>query len=232
MTCISTFLLKSPFATAVMMVPISRNTFWYVALICAFFSISRFSCSMFEELPRVSNAALVASCWCVSCDVMPSIKSRWLRISCACWSICSRKNANCSSVSCRVCASPSFLARRLLTQLAERCLGASLPAPATALFGVVGVSTDPNAEDSGSLGVMGSELVPLAALASRSCIRAAKLVSSRSRVRFSTVSSPGSDILESRTPLAMADVGKECSSTGVYCLAKLERMLATAADVS
>ena len=84
----------------------------------------------------------------------------------------------------------------------------------------------------GSLGVMGNELVPLAARDSRIWIRAASAVNSCSSVFFSTVSAPGSEILELLMPLAMAEVGKEWSSSGVYCLARLERMMATAAEVS
>ena len=80
--------------------------------------------------------------------------------------------------------------------------------------------------------MIGNELVPLAALASRSWMREAKAVSSRSSVCFSTVFSPGSEIFELLMPLAMKDAGNEGSSCGVYCFARLDNTLATAADVS
>lgn len=63
-------------------------------------------------------------------------------------------------------------------------------------------------------------------------MRDARLVSSRSRVRFSIVSAPGRVTLLFLLPFALARAGKESGSRGVYCLAKLDKMLATAADVS
>lgn len=90
----------------------------------------------------------------------------------------------------------------------------------------------PKAEDMGSLGVMGSEAVPLLAFASSSCILVARLVSSRSNVFFSTVSSPGRVILVDWRPFAMAEAGNEPSLSGLYCFAKWDRIRATAADVS
>ena len=63
-------------------------------------------------------------------------------------------------------------------------------------------------------------------------MRVARAVSSRSRVRFSTVSSPGKLMRLALIPLAIAEAGKESDSSGWYCFAKLDRMLATAAEVS
>ena len=140
----------------------------------------------------------------------------------------SRRYPNCSSVSCRGCDSPSPLPPRIvLTHDTERCRGV-LPTER----GLLGVSMCGNGEVRGSLGVMGNELVPLAALASSNCMREARAVNSRSSVCFSTVFSPGNDIRALLMPLVRAEVGNEWSSSGVYCLARLERMLATAADVS
>lgn len=126
--------------------------------------------------------------------------------------MCSRKNPNCSSVSCRCFGSPSPFASKVLTSDDDRCRGVLVTE--RVVVGDAG-STCGKADASGSLGVMGNELVPLDAFCSRKWIRDASAVSSRSSVCFSTDSSPGREMRALLMPLVMAPPVKECSSSGV-----------------